>query len=85
MFQIAILFASGIIIFSMILILIRVIKGPELADRIIATDIFAANLIGLIITYSLISNELIYIDIALVVSLIAFLGTMAFAYYLIKE
>ncbi len=85
MFQIAILFASGIIVCSMILILIRIIKGPDLADRIIATDIFSANLIGLIITYSLISNELIYIDIALVVSLIAFLGTMAFAYFLIKE
>lgn len=85
MFQIVTLFASGIIVCSMILIFIRIIKGPDLVDRIVATDIFSANLIGLLILYSLISDNLVYLDIALVISLIAFLGTMAFAYFLIKE
>ena len=85
MFQIVTLFASGIIVCSMILALIRIIKGPTLADRIIATDILSANLIGLLVLYSLISDNLIYLDIALVISLIAFLGTMTFAYYLINE
>jgi len=85
MVQNATLFASGIIAFSMLLIFIRLIKGPDLVDRIIATDIFSANLIGLIILYSLLSDNMIYLDIALVISLIAFLGTMAFAYFLIKE
>jgi multicomponent Na+:H+ antiporter subunit F len=85
MFQIVTLFASGIIVCSMVLIFIRIIKGPDLVDRIVATDIFSANLIGLLILYSLISDNLVYLDIALVISLIAFLGTMAFAYFLIKE
>ena len=85
MFQIVTLFASGIIVCSMVLIFIRIIKGPDLVDRIVATDVFSANLIGLLILYSLISGNLVYLDIALVISLIAFLGTMAFAYFLIKE
>jgi multicomponent Na+:H+ antiporter subunit F len=67
---------------SSILIAIRFIKGPSLPDRILALDLMSANLIGIIITYATINHNIILMDVAIILSLIAFLGTMSFAYYL---
>ncbi|WPP52159.1 monovalent cation/H+ antiporter complex subunit F [Catalinimonas niigatensis] len=70
---------------SSILIAIRFIKGPTLPDRILALDLMSANLIGIIITYATINQNTILMDVAIILSLIAFLGTMSFAYYLIHK
>lgn len=74
----------GLVIASL-LILYRFIKGPTLPDRIQALDLMSANLIGIIITYATLNEETILIDAAIILSLIAFLGTMSFAYYLINK
>jgi len=74
----------GLVIASW-LILYRFIKGPTLPDRIQALDLMSANLIGIIITYATLNEETILIDAAIILSLIAFLGTMSFAYYLINK
>ena len=69
---------------GMVFMLIRFIKGPSLPDRIVSLDLFSTALIGFLAIYAVISGGKGYLDIALVFSLITFLGTMAFAYYLGK-
>ncbi|MFP4092260.1 MAG: monovalent cation/H+ antiporter complex subunit F [Cyclobacteriaceae bacterium] len=70
---------------SSLLIAIRFIKGPSLPDRILALDLMSANLIGIIVTYATINDDTVLMDVAIILSLIAFLGTMSFAYYLLNK
>lgn len=77
--------AIVVLCISMVLIMIRFALGPSLADRITALDLISANLIAIIIIYSMISKNIIFMDAALILSLIAFLGTISFAYYLIQH
>ncbi len=74
-----------IISVSMILTLIRFIKGPSLPDRIISLDVFSANLLVVLAIYSILSEEKAYLNVALTMSLVAFVGTMTFAYYLVQK
>ncbi len=75
----------GIIIISTLLTLIRFIKGPSLPDRVISLDVFSANLLAGLAIYSVLAEEKAYLNVALIMSLIAFVGTMTFAYYLVQK
>ena len=44
-------------------------------------DVMATVAIGMIALYALDSGEVVFLDVALIVALVAFLGTVAFAYY----
>lgn len=67
---------------SVILVFIRFIKGPSLADRVIALDMLILISIGIIAVYSVVFNQSTFLDIAMLFSLIAFLSTAAYAYYI---
>ncbi|MBS3737909.1 monovalent cation/H+ antiporter complex subunit F [Mesohalobacter halotolerans] len=71
--------------FSIVLVFIRFLKGPSIVDRIIALDLIVTIGIGIISIYSIINNQPNFLDIALILALIAFLGTVAFTYYLEKR
>lgn len=70
---------------SMLLILVRFIKGPSLPDRVISLDVFSANLLGVLAIYSILSQQRSYLNVALIMSLVAFVGTLTFAYYLVQK
>jgi multicomponent Na+:H+ antiporter subunit F len=70
---------------SAILVFARLVKGPSFVDRVIALDLLITIGIGIITTYSMISGDSTFLDIAMIFALIAFLGTVAFAYYLEKK
>jgi multicomponent Na+:H+ antiporter subunit F len=68
-----------------IVAMIRFIKGPTLPDRVTAFDLFAAIVISMIVVYSEVSENNIYLDVAILLSLITFLGSMSFAYFILKR
>jgi len=70
---------------SVILIMFRFLKGPSIVDRVIALDLLITTGIGIIAVYSIITNQPTFLDIAMILALIAFLGTVAFSYYLEKR
>lgn len=74
-----------IICLSLLIIVIRFLKGPNVADRIIALDLIISSGVGLIGVFSLISKDPTFLDTAMILALIAFLSTIAFAYYLDKN
>jgi multicomponent Na+:H+ antiporter subunit F len=74
----------GLLIASMILAFVRLVLGPSTPDRVVALDLIATTAVGLIGVYAVAVNESIYIDEAVVLALIAFLGTVAFAHYIEK-
>lgn len=74
-----------ILVLSTILIFVRFILGPSLSDRVVALDLLITTGIGAIAIYSVIANEEGFLDVAIILALIAFLSSVAFAYYIEKK
>jgi multicomponent Na+:H+ antiporter subunit F len=70
---------------SGVLVFVRFVLGPSLSDRVIALDLLITIGIGIIAIYSVVNNMPTFLDIAMILALIAFLGTVAFSYYLEKR
>ena len=65
-----------------LLALARLVRGPSLPDRVVSLDLLATIIIGITAVYAVATDASGYLDIAVILALIAFLGTVAFAYYL---
>lgn len=70
---------------SLVLVFVRFMIGPSLSDRVIALDLLITIGIGIIAVYSIVSDQPTFLDIAMILALIAFLSTVAFSYYLEKR
>ena len=77
--------AFGAVTIAMFLALLRIVRGPTLADRVVALDLMATLAMGFILIYAVTTAQTILLDIAIVLALIAFLGTVAFAYFIEKR
>jgi multicomponent Na+:H+ antiporter subunit F len=72
----------GVLGISILAALLRVLWGPNLSDRVIALDLVAFLAMGFLAAYSVFAGEETFIDVALVLGLLAFLGTVAVARYI---
>ncbi|HRE52304.1 MAG TPA: cation:proton antiporter [Flavitalea sp.] len=70
---------------SVLLVFIRLFKGPTIVDRVIALDLLITIGVGMITVYSISTEEPVFTDIAMILALIAFLGTIAFSFYLRRK
>jgi multicomponent Na+:H+ antiporter subunit F len=66
---------------ALIVAFIRLVKGPTLPDRIVAMDLFGVLVVGLIVVLAGWSGVRATLDAAIVIALIGFLGTIAYATY----
>lgn len=64
---------------------IRIIRGPTLADRILGLDTITIIAIGAIGAFALRTGLHLYTDIAVGLALVSFLATVAFARYLLSR
>lgn len=67
---------------ALVLALVRLIRGPGSSNTIIAMDLVASIVMAYILVYSVWVNKFIYVDIAIMISLISFMGTVAISIYL---
>ena len=70
---------------SLFLGLYRLLTGPSLPDRIVVMDLIASLVIGLILTYIMLTGQTVYLNVAVAIALLVFMGTIAFARYLQKR
>ncbi|WP_164217080.1 Na(+)/H(+) antiporter subunit F1 [Virgibacillus sp. YIM 98842] len=61
---------------------IRMIIGPTLPDRVLALDIIGVNLISCIAIISVMLSTTAFLDVILILGILAFISTIAFARYL---
>ncbi|HKT80715.1 MAG TPA: monovalent cation/H+ antiporter complex subunit F [Vicinamibacterales bacterium] len=66
---------------ALVIAFIRLVKGPTLPDRIVATDLMGVLVVGLIVVLAGSSGVHATLDAAIVIALIGFLGTVAYATY----
>lgn len=60
----------------------RLLKGPNVADRVVALDVITIISISLIVYIASLAQRIIYLDVAMVYALISFIGVVAVARYL---
>lgn len=78
-------FILPVLTMAMLLAFVRLVRGPSLPDRVVALDLMATIVIGIVSVYSIATGQSAYLDVAVILALIAFLGTVAFAYYIQRE
>jgi multicomponent Na+:H+ antiporter subunit F len=75
-----VLLAGGIL-----LAVVRLLMGPTLPDRVVAIDLIATQSVAMLASAAIAFNEPALLQPALVLTLIAFVGTVAFARYVAKR
>lgn len=70
---------------SILLVFLRFFKGPTISDRVVAVDLIVTSGIGIIAIYSILTHQPTFLDIALILALIGFLGTVAYSFYIQKR
>lgn len=84
-FDTTLLIAFFVLGVCLLLAAIRFAMGPSLLDRITAFDLIVANVIGIIVVYSKLTRDFELIDVALILSLFGFLGSISFTYYMLRR
>ena len=74
--------ALGLLLVALLFAVIRLIRGPNLGDRILALDLITVLGAGLIGAIAVLTGFSLYIDIAIALALVSFLSTVALARYL---
>ena len=70
---------------AFVLTALRVVLGPDLADRVLALDMLVSIGIGFIAVIAIKTGFTLYLDIAIALSLVGFLSTVAFARYILHR
>jgi multicomponent Na+:H+ antiporter subunit F len=74
--------ALTLLMLTIALSFIRLYKGPSLPDRVVALDLLTTVGIAITAVYAVITERPVILDVATILALISFLGTIAFAYYI---
>ena len=84
MFEIILNISLVITTIALLLALVRAILGPTTSDRILALDTLGMMLVAIIGMVMLLHETVVYADIALVVAIIGFVGTITMAKFIEK-
>ncbi len=68
-----------------VLAFIRLVRGPTLPDRVIAIDLIGVLIVCLLVVVAASTGQQAFLDVAIVVALISFVGTVAYARYIERE
>jgi multicomponent Na+:H+ antiporter subunit F len=68
-----------------LLTFVRLVRGPTLPDRVIAIDLIGVLIVCLLVTAAAATAEQALLDVGIVIALISFVGTVAYARYLERE
>jgi multicomponent Na+:H+ antiporter subunit F len=67
---------------ALLLTFARLLRGPSLPDRVIALDMLATLSIGVVAVYALFTGQPALLDVAILLALLVFVGTVGFAYFI---
>lgn len=69
---------------SLLVAVLRLVRGPTLPDRVVAMDLIGVLVVGLIVVLAASTGVRATLDAAIVIALIGFLATIAYATYIEK-
>jgi multicomponent Na+:H+ antiporter subunit F len=74
--------ASVLLVLAAACFLVRAVRGPSLADRVVAIDGLVITIVAAIVLRSISQGEAWFLDVAVVVAFIGFVGTAASARFI---
>ncbi len=80
----AVWFALLCFAMAMVFAAIRLLRGPAAQDRILALDTFYINGMLTLLTLGIRSSSQAYFDIALMIALFGFIGSVSLAKFLLR-
>lgn len=83
-FDSAATFAAICVVVAMILALARLFRGPSAQDRVLAFDTFYINGMLTLLILGIRSGSSAYFDVALLIAMFGFVGTIALAKFLLR-
>ncbi|PAV25784.1 multisubunit potassium/proton antiporter PhaF subunit [Tamilnaduibacter salinus] len=82
MIEIALKVTIALIALAVVLNVYRLIRGPDATDRVLALDTLYINAIALILLLDIQLDTRLYLESALLIAVMGFIGTVALAKYL---
>ncbi|BBP81754.1 MULTISPECIES: K+/H+ antiporter subunit F [unclassified Pseudomonas] len=74
----------GLLVVALLLTLARLVRGPCLPDRVLALDTLYVNAIALVILLGIWQGTTLYFEVALLIAVLGFVGTVAVAKYMLR-
>lgn len=74
--------ALAVLAAAALLALWRVVRGPSLPDRVVAIDLLGVIVTGFAVVSAASTGSSWFLDIAIVIALVSFVGTIAYARYI---
>ena len=74
--------AQILLTIAFLLALVRLIKGPDITDRVVALDLIAGIVLAYTLFHSIVEEDLNFMSVSMAIAVISFLGTVAIARYL---
>lgn len=81
-FEIIMIISICLLVLSILANIYRVVKGPTSPDRVQALDSIGINLIASIAVFSVLLHTHAFFDLILLIGILSFVGTVAFARFL---
>lgn len=82
MFKSFLLVCLLFLLLSIVAAIYRVVKGPSMADRVMALDNIGVNLLAGVAILSIALHTYAFFDIILLIGILSFVGTISFARFL---
>jgi multicomponent Na+:H+ antiporter subunit F len=77
--------ALALLALSLLVTVVRVLRGPTLPDRVLALDMLGAIAIGFVSVMGIRTGFPFHVDIAISLGLVGFLATVAFARFILRR
>ena len=77
--------ASGMLVLALLLCGWRLLRGPSVADRILALDTLGINTVALVMLLGLRWQSTLLFEVALVIALLGFVATVALARFVARS
>lgn len=82
MFKWLLLLAMFLLSISLVVSIYRLIRGPSMSDRVLSLDAISYQIIGIITVLTIMMDTQVFLEVVLLIGIIAFLGTIALSKFI---
>ncbi len=84
MIEIAVALVLAMLCLALVLAFFRLARGPRLPNRVIALELISSLVVGFVAAYAVLTGVEEFLDVAIVMALLAFMASVGFARYIEK-
>jgi multicomponent K+:H+ antiporter subunit F len=84
MFSLILQSVMVVIVVALVLNLLSLLRGPAIADRLLALDTMYINSIALLLVYGIYATSQLYFEAALLIAMLGFVSNVAICKFLLR-